>query len=239
MATIQTESLNYWKSYFATAKNSSVFDILDHAITVAASDFPEEFSRQKGRLVKRLSSIRGLGGDQPSELGFDGASKTGFDQALTEQKVEPLKPTLKVRIKLVQRPKDDKLIKPCLDEATLSKPCIEEAKLINTPCVDEDKLIKPKPNPCLDEVAIEAKLQATKRKLHNQYQEIENIKRQRRVQVLKDLPKQDFKLGCPTITKTQGKKLGNHNLHSAARRRVSNKLGFQGLQCSRVVSATH
>ncbi|KAK9910619.1 hypothetical protein M0R45_034575 [Rubus argutus] len=241
MATIQTESLNYWRSYFATAKNSSVFDILDHAITVAASDFPEEFSRQKSRLLERLSSIRGLGGDQPSELGFGGASKTGCDQASTEQKVEPLKPTLKIRIKLVQRPKDDKLNKPCLDKATLSKPCLDEAKLIKPPCVDEDKLIKPKPkpNPCLDEVAIEAKLQATKRKLHNQYQEIDNIKRQRRIQVLKDLPKQDFKLGCPTSTKPQGKKLGNHNLHSTERRRVSNKLGFQGLQCSRVVSATH
>ncbi|KAK9910617.1 hypothetical protein M0R45_034573 [Rubus argutus] len=173
--------------------------------------------------------------------GFGGASKTGCDQASTEQKVEPLKPTLKIRIKLVQRPKDDKLNKPCLDKATLSKPCLDEAKLIKPPCVDEDKLIKPKPkpNPCLDEVAIEAKLQATKRKLHNQYQEIDNIKRQRRIQVLKDLPKQDFKLGCPTSTKPQGKKLGNHNLHSTERRRVSNKLGFQGLQCSRVVSATH
>ncbi|KAM5550772.1 hypothetical protein ABKV19_027225 [Rosa sericea] len=195
----KTESLQYWRDFFATANNSTIFDILDHAITVAASDFPEEFTRQRTRILDSIQRL-GLG----SDLGFcagAASESTGSDQKAEQ----PSKPSLKIRIKIVKRNADGTLIEPSSDEAKLIKPCshlIDQAPM--PPCVgDQAKSIKPKP--CLDEAAIEAKLQATKRKLHDRYQEIENNKRQRRIQVLNHLPNQDFKIRCPAKPK-----LGNH-----------------------------
>ena len=46
MASIKgSESLDEWRRLFATAKNSSVFDILDQAITIAATDYSDELPR--------------------------------------------------------------------------------------------------------------------------------------------------------------------------------------------------
>ncbi|KAL6185709.1 hypothetical protein ACLB2K_041836 [Fragaria x ananassa] len=61
--------MEQWKEFFSTAPNkSTVFDILDHAIAVAASDFPDEFSRQKTRL---LNSIQAACSGGKSETGSD------------------------------------------------------------------------------------------------------------------------------------------------------------------------
>lgn len=68
---------------------------------------------------------------------------------------------------------------------------------------------------CSDEVAVQVKLEATKRKLQERYQQAENAKRQRTVQVmeLQDLPKQGLARRNP-----HGKP-GNHNRHWAHGRR--------------------
>lgn len=50
-------SLEYWRNYFRTA-NSDIFDIIDHAIMVAASDCPKEFRLRRDRIAERLFSSR-------------------------------------------------------------------------------------------------------------------------------------------------------------------------------------
>lgn len=50
-------SLVYWRNYFGTA-NSDIFDIIDHAIMVAASDCPKEFRLRRDRIAERLFSCR-------------------------------------------------------------------------------------------------------------------------------------------------------------------------------------
>ncbi|XP_062166629.1 probable mediator of RNA polymerase II transcription subunit 26b [Alnus glutinosa] len=68
---------------------------------------------------------------------------------------------------------------------------------------------------CSDEVAVQVKLEATKRKLQERYQQAENAKKQRTIQVmeLQDLPKQGLGHRNPHI------KPGNHNRHWAHGRR--------------------
>eukprot|EP00258_Populus_trichocarpa_P012891 XP_002323230.2 probable mediator of RNA polymerase II transcription subunit 26b [Populus trichocarpa] len=66
-----------------------------------------------------------------------------------------------------------------------------------------------------DEVAVQMKLEATKRKLQERYQQAEKAKRQRTIQVMElhDLPKQGH------VQKNQPMRLGNHNRHWAHGRR--------------------
>ncbi|KAL2535191.1 putative mediator of RNA polymerase II transcription subunit 26b [Abeliophyllum distichum] len=64
---------------------------------------------------------------------------------------------------------------------------------------------------CNDETSVRAKLEAAKRKLHERYQEVENAKKQRTIQVvgLQDLPKQNV------ARKIQQTRPVNHNRHWA------------------------
>ncbi|CAK7340286.1 unnamed protein product [Dovyalis caffra] len=66
-----------------------------------------------------------------------------------------------------------------------------------------------------DEVAVQMKLEATKRKLQERYQQAENAKRQRTIQLMElhDLPKQG------QVQKNQPMRPGNHNRHWAHGRR--------------------
>ncbi|XP_050382876.1 probable mediator of RNA polymerase II transcription subunit 26b [Argentina anserina] len=68
---------------------------------------------------------------------------------------------------------------------------------------------------CSDEVAVQVKLEATKRKLQESYQQAENAKKQRTVQVMElhDLPKQGLGHRNPHL------KPGNHNRQRALGRR--------------------
>ncbi|XP_062008975.1 probable mediator of RNA polymerase II transcription subunit 26b [Rosa rugosa] len=68
---------------------------------------------------------------------------------------------------------------------------------------------------CSDEVAVQVKLEATKRKLQESYQQAENAKKQRTVQVMElhDLPKQGLGHRNPHL------KPGNHNRQRAHGRR--------------------
>ncbi|KAI9074252.1 hypothetical protein K1719_043817 [Acacia pycnantha] len=50
-------SLEYWRNYFQTA-NTDIFDVIDHAILVAVSDYPNELRLQRERISERLFSWR-------------------------------------------------------------------------------------------------------------------------------------------------------------------------------------
>ncbi|CAL0332829.1 unnamed protein product [Lupinus luteus] len=50
-------SLDHWRSYFRS-KNSDIFDIIDHAIMVAASDCPKEFGLRRDGIAERLFSCK-------------------------------------------------------------------------------------------------------------------------------------------------------------------------------------
>lgn len=54
---MKPDSLDCWRSYFRTA-NFDIFDIIDKAIMVAASDCPQEFKQRRDRIAERLFSCR-------------------------------------------------------------------------------------------------------------------------------------------------------------------------------------
>ncbi|KAJ9180957.1 hypothetical protein P3X46_009138 [Hevea brasiliensis] len=68
---------------------------------------------------------------------------------------------------------------------------------------------------CSDEIAVQMKLEASKRKLQERYQQAENAKRQRTIQVMElhDLPKQGL------VQKNPHMRPGSHNRHWAHGRR--------------------
>ncbi|CAI0439920.1 unnamed protein product [Linum tenue] len=50
-------TVDYWRDYFRAA-NSDIFEIIDHAIMVAAADCPKEFRQRRDRIAERLFSCR-------------------------------------------------------------------------------------------------------------------------------------------------------------------------------------
>jgi len=52
-----SSGLDYWRDYFRTS-NSGIFDIIEHAIMVAASDCPKELRVKRGRIAELLFSCR-------------------------------------------------------------------------------------------------------------------------------------------------------------------------------------
>ncbi|KAE9586309.1 putative transcription regulator IWS1 family [Lupinus albus] len=86
-------SLDHWRSYFRS-ENLDIFDIIDHAIMVAASDCPKEFRLRRGGIAERLFSFKltrcvgcdrvelfvSVGGGDDEYDDFDGGCKSGFDR---------------------------------------------------------------------------------------------------------------------------------------------------------------
>lgn len=50
-------SVDSWRNYFFTAKGD-IFDIIDHAITVAAIDCPQEFKLRRDRIAEKLFTCK-------------------------------------------------------------------------------------------------------------------------------------------------------------------------------------
>ncbi|GLT27998.1 hypothetical protein SLA2020_029590 [Shorea laevis] len=80
-------SLDHWRDYFRTA-NSDIFDIIDHAILVAALDCPKEFRLRRDRIAEKLFTcrLRRCSGCDRVELAVpeyeddsDRGCKSGFD----------------------------------------------------------------------------------------------------------------------------------------------------------------
>ena len=87
-------SLDEWRKYFGSA-NSDIFEIIEHAIIVAASDCPKEFRVRRDGIAERLFSCRltrcvgcdrvelAVGADSKKEKhdGDDGDNdKSGFER---------------------------------------------------------------------------------------------------------------------------------------------------------------
>lgn len=303
--------LNYWRNYFGTAKDSNIFSIIDHAIKVAASDHPKDFSLQRDRIVARLSSIQCLGSDEESghggcksgsdSHGCEGLLEADFskesnasdeaDQVSTDQQASQYidGEVLKIKEALQNSDKEKadeasmlesltrlKMMTMTVEtlEATaigkvvsglkkhgskqirdLARTLVDGWKVMvgeylatqsseqqsspdvlaiqnkNEPEVKNKKqqVVAVKPNKaannnerkmlCLnDEVAVQAKIEGTKRKLHESYEQIEKTKRQRMVQVLDELPKQEHKVGSHATNRDGKKPAGS------AQGRISNKL---------------
>ncbi|RWW70769.1 hypothetical protein BHE74_00021539 [Ensete ventricosum] len=49
-------SLDYWRKFFRSA-NSDIFQVIEHAVLVAASDYPEEFRSRRDRMVEKLFTV--------------------------------------------------------------------------------------------------------------------------------------------------------------------------------------
>lgn len=49
-------SLDYWRKFFRSA-NSDIFEVIEHAVLVAASDYPEEFRSRRDRMVENLFTV--------------------------------------------------------------------------------------------------------------------------------------------------------------------------------------
>lgn len=83
---LKSGALDKWRNYFRTA-NSDIFDIIEHAILVAASDCPKEFRLRRDQIAETLFSCkmtRCLGCDHVElavpEDGEDEGCKSGFDR---------------------------------------------------------------------------------------------------------------------------------------------------------------
>ncbi|XP_038684128.1 probable mediator of RNA polymerase II transcription subunit 26b isoform X2 [Tripterygium wilfordii] len=50
---MKSASLDHWRDYFRSA-NSDIFDIIDHAVMVAAADCPKEFRLRRDRIAEKL-----------------------------------------------------------------------------------------------------------------------------------------------------------------------------------------
>ncbi|KAL6997706.1 hypothetical protein U1Q18_007832 [Sarracenia purpurea var. burkii] len=86
---IKSGSLDNWRDYFRTS-NSDIFDIIEHAIMVAASDCPQEFRLRRDRIAETLFSSKlarclrchsmelSVPGDDDDE--DEGGCKSGFDR---------------------------------------------------------------------------------------------------------------------------------------------------------------
>ncbi|KAM7505220.1 hypothetical protein LguiB_004124 [Lonicera macranthoides] len=55
---VNSGGLDKWRDYFRTVKNSDIFDIIEHAIMVAASDCPKEFKLRRDRIAETLFSCK-------------------------------------------------------------------------------------------------------------------------------------------------------------------------------------
>ncbi|KAG6641106.1 hypothetical protein CIPAW_09G049600 [Carya illinoinensis] len=55
--TMKDNNLEYWKNYFQGV-DSGIFEIIDHAIMVAATDHPKEFMLQRGQIAEKLYSCQ-------------------------------------------------------------------------------------------------------------------------------------------------------------------------------------
>ena len=49
--------LDHWRDYFRSA-NSDIFEVIEHAILVAASDCPEQFQMRRDRIAEKLYTCR-------------------------------------------------------------------------------------------------------------------------------------------------------------------------------------
>ncbi|WOK95949.1 putative mediator of RNA polymerase II transcription subunit 26b [Canna indica] len=49
-------SLDYWRKFFRSA-NSDIFEVMEQAVLVAASDFPEEFRSRRDQIVEKMFTL--------------------------------------------------------------------------------------------------------------------------------------------------------------------------------------
>ncbi|RWW81120.1 hypothetical protein BHE74_00010513 [Ensete ventricosum] len=49
-------SLDYWRKFFRSA-NSDIFEVMEHAILVGASDYPQEFRSRRHQIVEKLFAV--------------------------------------------------------------------------------------------------------------------------------------------------------------------------------------
>ena len=54
---MKDKSFSYWRDYFQGV-NCSIFEIIENAIIVAATDHPNEFKLQRGQIVEKLYSCQ-------------------------------------------------------------------------------------------------------------------------------------------------------------------------------------
>uniref|UniRef100_A0A1D1YVM7 Transcription elongation factor A protein 3 n=2 Tax=Anthurium amnicola TaxID=1678845 RepID=A0A1D1YVM7_9ARAE len=81
MAT-ESRRLDYWRKYFGSS-NSGIFDVIEHAILVAALDCPKEFRAQRDRIAETLFSCqlaRCHGCDKVSQPSSGEEEDGGFEE---------------------------------------------------------------------------------------------------------------------------------------------------------------
>lgn len=51
-------NLDKWRNYFRSCSSSDIFDIIEHGIMVAASDYPQEFKSRRDQIAETLFSSK-------------------------------------------------------------------------------------------------------------------------------------------------------------------------------------
>lgn len=89
MAADGAAGLDKWRDYFRSA-SSDIFDIIEHAILVAASDCPYDFKLKRDRIAEMLFTckvIKCFGCDR-AELAVPGGGGGGFEKSEDKLKSE-------------------------------------------------------------------------------------------------------------------------------------------------------
>ncbi|KAE8726930.1 Transcription elongation factor family protein, putative isoform 2 [Hibiscus syriacus] len=216
-------ALERWRDYFRTS-NSEMFDIIDHAIMVAALDCPKD--GWKGLVDEWFSATDAIVNEEgtPESMNpsvVDEVEEEGLPfPPLDEGAFFATQPTSMELSQFFDGMDDDgselnflpsvhlfdtfAIWRPPKNNA--EQKSSTESRLLQTP----DKMAVPKKPlgsqqdkfKTSDELSVQQKLGATKRKLQERYEQAENAKRKRTIQVMElhDLPK-------------QGSSDKNHNRH--------------------------
>ncbi|KAK1280029.1 putative mediator of RNA polymerase II transcription subunit 26b [Acorus gramineus] len=87
---VKSGTLDDWRDYFRSA-NSDIFDVIEQAILIAASDYPNEFRSRRDRIAERLFSARltrCIGCDRVELTGVGGrGGGGGSERSAKESKV--------------------------------------------------------------------------------------------------------------------------------------------------------
>lgn len=77
---IKSDALDSWRTYFHSA-NSNIFDVIEYAILVAASDYPKEFRLRRASIAEKLfsSQLTRCFGEEEEE---DDEEGNGFKESL-------------------------------------------------------------------------------------------------------------------------------------------------------------
>ncbi|CAA6669173.1 unnamed protein product [Spirodela intermedia] len=173
----EIHELDYWRKFFRCA-TPDIFHVIYQAIRVAAADSPAEFRHRRDRIAEMLFSPHPPERDEPTRKGV---------------------PEKRINLDFIGREKQSSAgssgVTPEAGEAVIDQ--IKEetwSQIVNEISKTTESLVQGKALMRIDyadNMTIQAKIEASKRKLRDGYEKADNVKKMRTIRVmpLQDAPK--------------------------------------------------